>query len=121
MLKVGHVVSKWVNTQKEFAQELGVSDATLSLMLNGKQKYPMHRFIQTVFLLRPPQKEINKAFNIYLSRLDLPHDSVLLQLPAEQPEPSAAEKIDNILKAVMASDLDPAVKVKIYNIITQNK
>lgn len=121
MLKVGHIVSKWVNTQKEFAQELGVSDATLSLMLNGKQKYPMHRFIQTVFLLRPPQKEINKAFNIYLSRLDLPLDSVLLQLPAEQPEPSAAEKIDNILKEVMGSDLDPAVKVKIYNIITQNK
>jgi hypothetical protein len=74
-----------------------------------------------VFLLRPPQKEINKAFNIYLSRLNLPHDSVMLHLPADQPEPSAAEKIDGIIKAVMESDLDPAAKVKIYNIITQNR
>jgi hypothetical protein len=121
MIKVGHIVQKWISVQKDFAQELGVSDATLSLMLTGKQKFPMPRFVQTVFLLRPPQKEINKAFNIYLSRLNLPHDSVMLHVPADQPEPSADEKIDNILKEVMGSDLDPAAKVKIYNIITQNR
>lgn len=121
MLKVGHIVSKWVNTQKDFAQQLGIADATLSLMLTGKQKYPIHRFIQTVFFLRPSQQEINKAFNIYLSRLDLPQDSVTLHLPAEQVEQSAAEKLDSIIKAVMESDLDPAAKVKIYNIIIANK
>lgn len=127
MLKVGPLVTNWVSSQRELAQALGVADSSLSLMLSGKQKFPMPRFVQTVYHLRPPQQEVDKAFNIYLSRLDLPQDSVELRLPgrlpepATAPEPSAAEKIDSIIKAVMNSDLDDSAKVKIYNIIVNNR
>jgi hypothetical protein len=90
-------------------------------MLTGKIKFPMPRFVQAVYYLNPPQEEINNAFNIYLSRLDMPAGSVILQTEKSMKQTIPPEKrIDNILRDIMESDLDAAVKVKIYNIITQN-
>ena len=122
MAKVGPIVAKWVESQKDFAAEIGISESTVSQMLTGKIKFPMPRFVQAVHFLNPNQEEINHAFNIYLSRLDLPANSIILQTTKNVNQTVSSEKkIDNILKSVMESDLDATVKVKIYNIITQNR
>lgn len=122
MAKVGQLVAKWVESQKDFAAEIGISESTASQMLTGKIKFPMPRFVQAVHLLNPKQDEINHAFNIYLSRLDLPAGSMILQTAKSVNQTISSEKkIDNILKAIMESDLDDPVKVKLYNIITQNR
>ena len=120
MPKVCKFVVKWVKSQRDFAQKMGLAESSISQMLTGKTKFPIPRFLQTIYYLRPPQEEINKAFNIYLGRLGLPQDSIVLHLAKELPEDSSNE-IDGILQAVMESDLDATVKVKIYNIITKNK
>lgn len=122
MAKVGQLVAKWVTSQKDFAAEIGISESTVSQMLTGKIKFPMPRFVQAVHMLNPAQEEINNAFNIYLSRLDLPAGSMILKTTKSINQTiSPEQKIDNILKSVMESDLDATVKVKIYNIITKNK
>jgi transcriptional regulator with XRE-family HTH domain len=122
MAKVGPIVAKWVESQRDLAAEIGISESTMSQMLTGKIKFPMPRFVQVAYHLNPQQDEINHAFNIYLSRLDMPANSMILQTAKSVNQTVSSEKkIDNILQSIMASDLDPAVKVKIYNIITQNR
>lgn len=122
MAKVGPFVAKWVESQRDLAAEIGISESTMSQMLTGKIKFPMPRFVQVVYHLNPQQDEINHAFNIYLSRLDLPAGSMRLQTAKSVNQTVSSEKkIDNILQSIMESDLDPAVKVKIYNIISKNK
>lgn len=122
MAKVGQVVNQWVESQKDLAEAVGISAPTMNQMLKGKIKFPILRFIQAIYYLNPPQEQINKAFNIYLSRLDLPQDSVVISTAQSlQDETSEHTKIEKILDDIMKSDLDPAVKVKIYNIINNNK
>ena len=120
MPKVCKFVTKWVNSQRDFAQQMGLTESSISQMLTGKTKFPIPRFLQTIYYLRPPQEEINKAFNIYLGRLDLPADSLALHLAKELPE-NTGDETDQILNAVMNSDLDATVKVKIYNILSKRK
>jgi hypothetical protein len=122
MAKVGQIVANWVESQRDFANGVGISDSTASQMLTGKIKFPMPRFVQAVYYLNPPQDEINHAFNIYLSRMDIPAGSIILQTEKSIKQSVPAEKkIDNILQEVMDSDLSPEVKIKVDQIIKSKK
>ena len=49
MQTVGKKVAKWIDSQKEIAEEIGVSSPSIHSMLSGKIKLPLGRFLQIVY------------------------------------------------------------------------
>lgn len=127
MARIGKKVAKWVDSQKEFAEEIGISSTAANSMLNGRAKFPLTRFLQTIYYLNPPQEEVTEVFNLYLEDLNLPPDSLKIQhgdivnCGQGGVSLSCANKlngtISKITDEVMASSLSAEAKVEVYNII----
>jgi predicted transcriptional regulator len=125
---IGRKISKWVDSQAEIAEEIGVSPATISRAIRGEFKMRMGRFVQIVHYLNPPQNEVDEIFDLYLEELGIPAGSMRLSsLGSKQNEVSevsishCSSRINKIIDAVMASDIDDSAKVKVYNIIQSTK
>lgn len=127
MARIGKKVAKWVDSQKEFAEEIGISSTAASSMLTGKAKFPLPRFLQTIYYLNPPQEEVTEVFNLYLEDLSLPPNSLQIQhgdvanSGQSGVSISSTAKLNNtinkITDAVMSSNLSAESKVEVYNII----
>lgn len=127
MARIGKKVAKWVDSQKEFAEEIGISSTAANSMLTGRTKFPLPRFLQTIYYLNPPQEEVAEVFNLYLEDLDLPPYSLKIQhgdvanSGQSGVSISATARINNtitkITDAVMRSGLTAEAKVEVYNII----
>jgi predicted transcriptional regulator len=126
MSKIGKRVAKWVDSQTEIAEEIGVSPSAISKVVTGKARLRLARFVQIVYALNPPQEEIDEIFNLYLDDLGIPHHAMKLlhsdsehsgdmDLSLSQTE----SRITKIINLVMASDIDDSAKVKVYNIIQE--
>lgn len=128
MKTVGRKISKWVDSQKEIAEEIGMSPSSINSMLKGKIKLPLSRFLQIAYYLNPPKEEVAEVFNLYLEELELPPDAFILvhketgeSGTTEISLSSANTKLHKIMDAVMDSDLNDEAKVKVYKIIQQFK
>ena len=127
MARIGKQVAKWVDSQKEFAEEIGISSTAVNSMLNGKAKFPLPRFLQTIYYLNPPADEVTETFNLYLEDLNLPPGSLKIthsdvdHCGQGGVSLSCANKlngtINKITDEVMASSLSAEAKVEVYNII----
>lgn len=123
MKNIGKKVAHWVDSQKEIAENIGISSPSMHSMLTGKMKLPLTRFLQIIFYLNPPQEEVNEIFNFYLKDLDIPENSITLSnsdtnnTGKNEISLSSCNKINKIIDAVMEADLDNDSKVKVYNII----
>ena len=127
MARIGKKVANWVDSQKEFAEEIGISSTAASSMLNGRAKFPLPRFLQTIYYLNPPQEEVADVFNMYLEDLNLPPDSLKIlhgdtvNCGQGGVSLSCTNKlngtINKITDEVMASSLSAEAKVEVYNII----
>jgi hypothetical protein len=127
MARIGKKVAKWVDSQKEFAEEIGISSTAANSMLTGRAKFPLPRFLQTIYYLNPPQEEVTEVFNLYLEDLNLPPDSLKIlhgdvaNSGQSGVSISSTAKINNtinkITDAVMSSKLSAESKVEVYNII----
>ena len=127
MRNVGKKVAKWIDSQKEIAEEIGVSSPSIHSMLSGKIKLPLGRFLQIVYYLNPPREEVAEIFNLYLKDLELPPNAFSI-LHKDHPDAGSSkvfsfmdEKINQITDTVMSSDLTDEAKVKVYNIIKSIK
>lgn len=74
--KISKMVSGWVIVQKELAEKLGITPASLSAMLSGKVGLPLERFLQIVHILRPPADEVAEAWGLYLDDLKIPRNAL---------------------------------------------
>ena len=127
MARIGKKVAKWVDSQKEFAEEIGISSTAANSMLTGRAKFPLPRFLQTIYYLNPPQEEVTEVFNLYLEDLNLPPDSLKIlhgdvaNSGQSGVSISSTAKLNNtinkITDAVMSSKLPAESKVEVYNII----
>lgn len=127
MTKIGKKISKWVDSQAEIAEEIGVSPATISRAIRGEFKMRMGRFVQIVHYLNPPQSEVDEIFDLYLEDLGIPAGAMRLSTVnskndvAEVSISHCSSRINKIIEAVMASDIEDSAKVKVYNIIQSTK
>lgn len=128
MTTIGRKISKWVDSQKEIAEEIGMSPSSINSMLKGKMRLPLSRFLQIAYYLNPPKEEVAEVFNLYLEELELPPDAFTLVHKdtvgagtGEISLSSANTKLHKIMDAVMDSDLNDEAKVKVYKIIQQFK
>lgn len=132
MKKIGRKVANWVDSQKDIAEEMGVSVPTVNSMLNGKMKFPLTRFIQIVHILNPPQEEVNDVFNLYLEELGIPENSIVITNTNKSENGSnnisiapngqnGSGRLPRLIDAIMDSDLSDEVKVKVYHIIKSIK
>jgi hypothetical protein len=130
--KIGNKVANWVESQKDIAEEMGVTVPTINSMLNGKMKFPLTRFIQIVYLLNPPQNEVNEVTNIYLGELGIPENSIIIthtntaengtnNISISSNGQNGSGKLPRLIDAIMDSDLSDEVKVKVYHIIKSIK
>lgn len=121
-MKIAKKVSKWVVSQKEVAETLGVSAPSIHSMLAGKKQLPLNRFLQIVYNLNPPQNEVDEVFNLYLAKFEIPANAMLIRkkekvadYPADNSDDHSV--LSSVIDAVMGADIDDAAKVKVYNII----
>lgn len=125
MGSIGKKVSQWVDSQKEIAEEIGVSSPSIHSMLTGKIKLPLPRFLQIIYHLNPPQQEVQEIFNMYLKELDLPADGIVIRHKEEANDPDVSitfdTRIARITDAVMESDIPDDAKIKVYRIIKNTK
>jgi predicted transcriptional regulator len=75
-LKISKIVSSWIENQRELAKLLGITSASVSVMLSGKAALPLGRFLQIVHLIKPPVDEVEKAFNLYIEDLGISGDDM---------------------------------------------
>lgn len=125
MSNIGKKVANWVDSQKEIAEEIGVSSPSMHSMLTGKIKLPLPRFLQIMYHLNPPQDEVQEIFNLYLKELDLPPDGITIRHKVESNDPEVSitfdTRIARITDAVIESDLADEAKVKVLKIIKSTK
>jgi hypothetical protein len=125
MSNIGKKVANWVDSQKEIAEEIGVSSPSMHSMLTGKIKLPLPRFLQIMYHLNPPQDEVQEIFNLYLKELDLPPDGITIRHKVESSDPEVSitfdTRIARITDAVIESDLTDEAKVKVLKIIKSTK
>lgn len=129
MPKIGKKVAKWIDSQTKAAEELGVSLSTINRAVSGKARMRLAIFVQIVYFFNPPQDEVDEIFDMYLEDLGIPPGSMRLvkNESADQtthsslPIMQSDSRISRIIDAVMASDIDDAAKVKVYNIIKETK
>jgi DNA-binding XRE family transcriptional regulator len=129
MPKIGKKVAKWVDSQTQAAEAIGVSPATIHRVVSGKGKMRMAVFVQMVHFFNPPQSEVDEVWDLYLEDLGI-HPGSLRLVKSDgdnhdhQPELSFAQldsRVNRIVDAVMSSDIDDSAKVKVYNIIQSTK
>jgi hypothetical protein len=71
--KISDCVSRWVGSQKDLAETLGITPASLCRMLAGtRTALPLNRFLQIVHILKPPVSEVEEVFGLYLDDLGIP-------------------------------------------------
>lgn len=124
MPSIGKKVAQWVDSQKEIAEEIGVSSPSIHSMLTGKIRLPLTRFLQIIYHLNPPQGEVQEIFNMYLKELDLPPDGIIIKHKDETDTEftlSFDTRLEKITDAVMESDIPDDAKIKVYRIIKSNK
>jgi hypothetical protein len=125
MRNVGKKVANWVDSQKEIAEEIGISTPSMNSMLTGKIRLPLPRFLQIIYHLNPPCNEVQDIFNLYLKELDLPPDGITIRHKEENTDQDISisfdTRITRIIDAVMASDIPDGAKIKVYNIIKNTK
>jgi hypothetical protein len=127
MTRISKKVAAWVDSQKEIAEEIGVSVPSVHSMLTGKIKLPIGRFLQIIHFLNPPQEEVTEVFNLYLEDLGLPENCITIkhsntaETGSNNLSISSNSKIPRIIDAVMDSDIPDDVKVKVYKIIKSIK
>lgn len=121
MGKIGPQIAGWVDNQKKTAEKMGVSCTSLNQMLTGKIRLPLLRFLQIAYILEKKQDHIDKVFNLFLAKVNLPPNSmrVIMNPKAQTANNGPRNNNDAIIDAVMASDIDDSAKVKVYNIIKQ--
>lgn len=122
MRRVSKKAARLVQSQKELAEKMGISSASISTMLNGKVKLPLTRFLQMMYHLNPAQDEVNDIFNIYLENLNIPHNALQLRhrdhlTAGNGGSISGDKKIEKILEEIMFADIPDEIKVKVYQII----
>jgi transcriptional regulator with XRE-family HTH domain len=127
MTKKGKKIAELIDSKKEIAEEMGISQAAISSMLTGKMAIPLNRFIQMVYFINPPQENVNEIFDMYLEELGLPEGCLIItHKELAQSEGSnlsipGCNRVSRIIDVIMSSDLPDAAKVKVYNIIKQTK
>lgn len=127
MPKKGKKIAEFIDSKKEIAEEMGISQAAVSSMLTGKMAIPLNRFIQMIYFTNPTQDNVNEIFNMYLEDLGLPAGCLTLflkdaaQQQGDNMSIACCNRVGRITDAVMASDLPDDAKVKVYNIIKQTK
>jgi hypothetical protein len=106
------------------AQELGINSAAISCFIRGDRQLPLNRFIQIVNIKKVPQPDIDEIFNLYLEDVGVPADALRLvragsETPGASPEGSVIRdaRIAKVTSLIMASDIKPEAKVKVYEII----
>ena len=121
MPSIGKRVAQWVDSQKEIAEEIGVSSPSIHSMLTGKIRLPLTRFLQIIYHLNPPQGEVQEIFNMYLKELDLPPDGIIIKHKDESADQEVSISFDSriarITDEVMGSDIPDSAKIRVYNII----
>lgn len=121
MPSIGKKVAQWVDSQKEIAEEIGVSSPSIHSMLTGKIRLPLTRFLQIIYHLNPPQGEVQEIFNMYLKELDLPPDGIIIRHKDESADQEVSISFDSriarITDEVMGSDIPDSAKIRVYNII----
>jgi hypothetical protein len=123
MRNVGKKVANWVESQKEIAEEIGISTPSMNSMLTGKMKLPLNRFLQIIYYLNPPQDEVDEIFNIYLEDMGLPRDGVKIihkeigDAGKSEISISLDHRMQRLTDEIMNSDLDAGAKVKVYQLI----
>ena len=126
MLRIGKKVANWVDSQKEVAEEIGISAPSMHSMLTGKMKLPLNRFLQIIYYLNPPQNEVDEIFDMYLEEMDIPNGAIKISHKEIDQSGNGDISIhhhhhDNRLQKladdVMSSDLDDGAKVKVYQMI----
>jgi transcriptional regulator with XRE-family HTH domain len=127
MTKKGKKIAELIDSKKEIAEEMGISQAAISSMLTGKMAIPLNRFIQMVYFINPPQENVNEIFDMYLEELGLPEGCLIIthkelaQTEGGNLSIAGCNRVSRIMDVIMASDLPDAAKVKVYNIIKQTK
>ena len=121
MPSIGKKVAQWVDSQKEIAEEIGVSSPSIHSMLTGKIRLPLTRFLQIIYHLNPPNGEVQEIFNMYLKELDLPPDGIIIKHKDESADQEVSISFDSriarITDEVMGSDIPDSAKIRVYNII----
>ena len=75
-----NIISGWIKQQKKVAHIIGISPAALNKMLKNEAALPLSRFLQLVYYCKPPQNEIDKAFQLYLQELNISPDFFVLTI-----------------------------------------
>jgi transcriptional regulator with XRE-family HTH domain len=129
MPKIGRRVAKWIDSQTQIAQEMGIASSAISSYISGKRQLPLPRFLQIVHNAKPPQDDIDDIFNMYLGDLGIPDGAIRLlragaDIPGSPVEGTVIRdaRIAKITELVMASEDIPAeAKVAVYNIIQSTR
>jgi transcriptional regulator with XRE-family HTH domain len=69
--KISGKVFCWVGSQKDLAEQLGISTGAMSRFASGERALPLNRFLQIVHILKPPVSEVEEVFGLYLDDLGI--------------------------------------------------
>ena len=112
---VGSIVKQWISeseyNQKDLAEKAGISPASLCKFLSADSDLPFPRFLQIVSILRPPQNEIDLAFENYLDELNIPHGVIQLLRHGRINAPSIREQIHALIDMTPEDKLSPLVPI----------
>lgn len=129
MSKIGKKIAEWIDSQRQVAQEAGITPSAISSYVTGKRQLPLYRFLQIVNTVKPPQEDVDDIFNFYLEDLGIPSSAIRLlcagsEIPGSPVEGTVIRdaRIAKITELVMDSDkLSAEAKVIVYNIIQSTR
>ena len=120
--KISQAVSNWVTVQKELAEKLAITPASLSAMLSGKVGLPLERFLQIVHILRPPADEVAEVWGLYLEELNIPSGALELVMRNYSITPVKGSIRDRIHRLVDEVDEDKLATIEpILIMMKENK
>jgi hypothetical protein len=99
-VEIGRKCSLWVQSQKDLAADICISQAAICKMFSGAAALPLPRFLQIVHALKPPRAEVEEVFGLYLDELDIPAADMAL-----------------IFKGYSEDNLTPTLRESIHKIV----
>lgn len=119
-VEIGRRCSLWVQSQKDLAADICISQAAICKMFSGQAALPLPRFLQIVHTLKPPRPEVEEVFALYLEELDIPASDMALIFKgySDSLTPTLRESIHKIVDSL--DDRQLAALLPVLNLMGGN-